>query len=55
MVIDLTGCATAIKHIHVSDRGHAGMTDIFTEQLAVDALGYVVELADVGRIYQEET
>lgn len=46
--------ATAIKDIHVSDRGHAGMTDIFSEQLAVDALGYVVELADVGRIYQEK-
>ncbi|MCP4947810.1 MAG: 2-octaprenyl-6-methoxyphenyl hydroxylase, partial [Aestuariibacter sp.] len=40
--------------IHVSDRGHAGMTDIYSEDLAVDALGYVVELADVGRIYQQK-
>ncbi|MFA0120055.1 2-octaprenyl-6-methoxyphenyl hydroxylase, partial [Vibrio sp. 10N.261.48.A2] len=33
--------ATPIKDIHVSDRGHAGMTDIYSEELAVDALGYV--------------
>ena len=46
--------ATPIKDIHVSDRGHAGMTDIYSEELAVDALGYVVELADVGRIYQQK-
>ncbi|MCG9552363.1 2-octaprenyl-6-methoxyphenyl hydroxylase [Vibrio sp. Isolate31] len=46
--------ATPIKDIHVSDRGHAGMTDIYSEDLAVDALGYVVELADVGRIYQQK-
>ncbi|HAS27165.1 MAG TPA: 2-octaprenyl-6-methoxyphenyl hydroxylase, partial [Vibrio sp.] len=46
--------ATPINDIHVSDRGHAGMTDIYSEELAVDALGYVVELADVGRIYQQK-
>ncbi|EOW9331136.1 TPA: 2-octaprenyl-6-methoxyphenyl hydroxylase [Vibrio cholerae] len=45
--------ATAIKHIHVSDQSHAGMTDIHCETLGVSALGYVVELADVGRVYAE--
>ncbi|MDA0149691.1 2-octaprenyl-6-methoxyphenyl hydroxylase [Vibrio sp. LaRot3] len=43
--------ATPIKHIHVSDRTHAGITEISTEEVGVEALGYVVELADVGRIY----
>ena len=46
--------ATAIKHIHVSDRSHAGMTNIAHDEISVDALGYVVELADVGRIYQQQ-
>lgn len=46
--------ATAIKHIHVSDRSHAGMTNIDHGDISVDALGYVVELADVGRIYQTQ-
>ncbi len=45
--------ATPIEHIHVSDRSHAGMTDIHRQDLGLEALGYVVELADVGRIYQE--
>lgn len=43
--------ATPISHIHVSDRSHAGMTDIHSDTLGIDALGYVVELADVGRLY----
>lgn len=43
--------ATPIEHIHVSDQSHAGMTDIHRESLGVEALGYVVELADVGRVY----
>ena len=44
---------TPIEHIHVSDRSHAGMTDITKQDVGVEALGYVVELADVGRVYQE--
>ncbi len=46
--------ATPITQIHVSDRSHAGMTDITRESAGVDALGYVVELAHVGRIYAEK-
>ncbi|HAS6067173.1 TPA: 2-octaprenyl-6-methoxyphenyl hydroxylase [Vibrio vulnificus] len=45
-------CATPITDIHVSDRSHLAMTDISAQQVGVDALGYVVELADVGSIYQ---
>ncbi|WP_229618604.1 2-octaprenyl-6-methoxyphenyl hydroxylase [Vibrio parahaemolyticus] len=45
--------STPIEHIHVSDRSHAGMTDITKHDVDVEALGYVVELADVGRVYQE--
>lgn len=44
--------ATAINHIHVSDRSHLGMTSIDNQELGIDALGYVVELADIGQIYQ---
>jgi len=50
----LESIATPINHIHVSDRSHAGMTDITKEEVGVSALGYVVELADVGRIYAEQ-
>lgn len=45
--------ATPITHIHVSDRAHLGMTEISCQQIGCDALGYVVELADVGRIYHQ--
>jgi len=51
---EIAPVATPITHIHVSDRSHAGMTDITTDELSVDALGYVVELADVGRIYHHQ-
>ena len=34
---------TAISQIHVSDRGHAGLTRIDAQDANVDALGYVVE------------
>ncbi|WP_070970356.1 2-octaprenyl-6-methoxyphenyl hydroxylase [Vibrio sonorensis] len=50
---DISHVATPIEHIHVSDRGHAGMTEIAREEVGVPALGYVVELADIGRIYAE--
>lgn len=49
---DVAKMATAITHISVTDRGHAGMTDISAAQEKLDALGYVVELADIGQLYQ---
>lgn len=51
---EIAKVATPIKHIHVSDRAHAGMTDITTQDVGFEALGYVVELADVGRIYHQQ-
>ncbi|MFB9135253.1 2-octaprenyl-6-methoxyphenyl hydroxylase [Vibrio olivae] len=41
--------ATPIEQIHVSDRTHLGMTEITSTEVGLEALGYVVELADVGR------
>ncbi|PSW18598.1 2-octaprenyl-6-methoxyphenyl hydroxylase [Photobacterium sanctipauli] len=49
----LAKVATPIEHIHVSDRGHAGMVNIDAKEQAVDALGYVIELADAGRIFHQ--
>ena len=45
--------ATPITHIHVSDRGHAGMTDFYAEKEGLEAMGYVVELAEVGRRFSQ--
>ncbi|WP_394203093.1 2-octaprenyl-6-methoxyphenyl hydroxylase [Shewanella waksmanii] len=39
---------TDISHIHVSDRGHFGMTSLDVEDFHVDCFGQVVELAPVG-------
>lgn len=51
---EIAKIATPIEHIHVSDRTHAGLTDIATQEVGLEALGYVVELADVGRIYNSQ-
>jgi len=42
--------ATPISSIHVSDKGHLGITRLKAKQLNVSALGQVVELADMGKI-----
>lgn len=39
-----------IEHIHVSDRGHFGVTRLNAEQENVSALGYVVENHWLGRV-----
>ena len=41
---------TAISQIHVSDRGHAGLTRIDAQDANVDALGYVVENQWLGSV-----
>ncbi|MGR5222491.1 2-octaprenyl-6-methoxyphenyl hydroxylase [Vibrio parahaemolyticus] len=46
--------ATPITHIHVSDCGHAGMTDFYAEREGLEAMGYVVELAEVGRRFNRQ-
>lgn len=42
--------ATPIKKIHISDRGHAGVSRLDSEQEGVDALGYVVETRVLGQV-----
>lgn len=44
----IADCATAIKTVHVSDRGHAGFVTLEAEDFQIDALGHVVELHDIG-------
>lgn len=41
--------AEAIKSIHISDRGHYGKARIDAEKHNVSALGYVVEMALIGK------
>lgn len=44
----------AIKHIHVSDRGHLGATRIYAEKEKVPALGYVVESRVLGNLLYDQ-
>ena len=46
----LSDAVTAIKHIHVSDRGHMGVTRIDHEEENVDALGYEITARDLGNV-----
>lgn len=39
--------ATAIKQIHISDRGHFGKTRLSAEEQGVEALGYVIAARDL--------
>lgn len=39
--------ATAIKHIHISDRGHFGKTRLSAQKANVAALGYVITARDL--------
>ena len=49
----LSSDACAIQHIHVSDRGYAGMTRLHAEQQGVDALGQVIAAAQLNQaLYQ---
>lgn len=45
--------ASPIHHIHVSDRGHLGLTRIDAAEAGVDALGYVIENSWMGRMLME--
>ena len=46
----LAARVTAIKTIHISDRGHPGMTRLHAREQAVEALGYVVESRAMGEV-----
>ncbi|WP_037439112.1 2-octaprenyl-6-methoxyphenyl hydroxylase [Shewanella mangrovi] len=48
----LAKLGTAIRDIHVSDRGHFGMTEINAERFHLDALGQVIELTRAGQILE---
>ncbi len=39
--------ATAIKDIHISDRGHVGKTRLSSRRQGVEALGYVISARDI--------
>jgi 2-octaprenyl-6-methoxyphenol hydroxylase len=41
--------ATPINHIHVSDQGHAGMTQLHATAFGLPALGQVIELHHAGQ------
>ena len=45
--------ASAIQSIHVSDRGHFGLTEMTAEQQHLPFLGQVIELADAGHIFHD--
>lgn len=45
----IADCATAIRQVHVSDRGHCGFVTLKAQDYRIPALGQVVELHDIGR------
>lgn len=45
----LQSCATPITQVQVTDRGHLGQVQLAAEDYRLPALGYVVELHDVGQ------
>ncbi len=49
----LAGAVTAIRDIHVSDRGHFGATRLHSDEMGVEALGYVAENRHLGQALQQ--
>jgi 2-octaprenyl-6-methoxyphenol hydroxylase len=49
----VAGAVTPITRIHVSDRGHFGFARLRAEDHGVDALGYVIPAAELGRALSE--
>lgn len=47
---DLSPCAEPIKTIHISDRGHFGVTRLKHSEEKVEALGFVAENRGVGEV-----
>ncbi|WP_144392690.1 2-octaprenyl-6-methoxyphenyl hydroxylase [Pleionea sediminis] len=48
---DLEPQTEAIRHIHVSDKGHMGMCRLHAEEYGTEALGYVVENRVAGNVF----
>ena len=51
---ELSSKACAIKHIHVSDRGHFGKTNLTAAEYQQSALGYVLEVEHLGALLSEK-
>lgn len=45
----LSDCATAITHVHVSDRGYPGCVNLRAQDYKITALGQVIELHEATR------
>jgi 2-octaprenyl-6-methoxyphenol hydroxylase len=50
---DIAPFATAIKHIHISDRGRFGVTRLSAEAQCVPALGQVLTARELGQILNQ--
>ena len=50
----LSEVVTPINKIHISDRGHFGATRLDSHSMDVDALGYVIESRDLGKVLQQQ-
>jgi 2-octaprenyl-6-methoxyphenol hydroxylase len=46
---ELAKISTAIKHIHVSDKGHIGQCQLHSSDYQIPALGHVVQLQQLGQ------
>jgi len=46
--------ATPIEHIHVSDKGYFGKTRLHAKEHGIEALGYVIENAWLGRVLLQQ-
>lgn len=51
---ELEPYCTPIQQIHVSDKGHFGMTRIHAKEQHMPALGYVLQIAEVNRVLSEK-
>ncbi len=49
----LRDAVTPIRNIHISDRGHFGITRMAAAEYGLEALGYVVENRELGRLFGE--
>ncbi len=50
---ELAPLATPINTIHVSDKGHFGMTEMQAQKEHLPYLGNVIELADAGHVFHQ--
>ncbi|MEK6748339.1 MAG: 2-octaprenyl-6-methoxyphenyl hydroxylase [Pseudomonadota bacterium] len=50
---DIQAQCAPIRHIHVSDRGHFGVTHLEARDYDLDALGYVATQRDLGRVVMQ--